>query len=61
MTSLTKSSANISVDHIAEAILHLRPRGPALLSKADAKEAFYIVPVALEDRLLLAMQWQGEL
>ena len=53
------SISYISIDHIAEAILHL-DQG-ALLAKADAKEAFRIVPVAPEDRLLLAMRWQGEL
>ena len=46
----------ICVDHIAETVLHLGHG--ALLAKADVKEAFHIVPVAPQDRLLLAMQWQ---
>ena len=50
------SMSYISVDHIAETILHL-VHG-ALLAKADVKEAFRIIPVAPQDRLLLAMQWQ---
>ena len=53
------SISYISIDHVAEAILHLGQG--ALLAKADVKEAFRIVPVAPEDRLLLAMWWQGEL
>ena len=53
------SISYISINHVAEAILHLGQG--ALLAKADVKEAFRIVPVAPEDRLLLAMRWQGEL
>ena len=33
----------------------------AFLAKADVKEAFHIIPVASKDRLLLAIQWKGEL
>ena len=53
------SISYISVDHIAETILRLGQG--ALLAKADVKEAFRNIPVATDDRLLLAMQWKGEL
>ena len=53
------SIAYISTDDIANTVLQLG-RG-SLLAKADVKEAFRTVPVAPQDRLLLAMQWKGEL
>ena len=53
------SISYVSVDNVAEAVLHLGQG--ALLAKVDVKEAFRNIPVAPEDRLLLAMLWKGEL
>ncbi len=47
------------VDDIAELILHLGVG--ARLAKIDIQEACRIVPVHLQDRLLLGMTWQGQL
>ena len=47
------SVSYISIDNVAEAVLHLGQG--ALLAKADAKEAFHIIPAAPEDRFFLAM------
>ena len=53
------SLSYISVDNVANAILQLGPG--TLLGKMDVKEAYQIVPIHLSDRLLLAIQWKGNL
>ena len=53
------SLSYVSVDDVANTVL-LLGRG-ALLAKTDVKEAFRIIPVDPTDRLLLAMQWKGQL
>ncbi len=55
LCSLTYSK----VDDIAELILHLGIG--ARLAKIDIQEAYRIVPVHPQDRLLLGMTWQGQL
>jgi len=50
------SISYISTENVVEAVLHLGQG--ALLAKADVKEAFRIIPVTPEDRLLLAMLWK---
>ena len=44
---------------MAKTILQLGPE--TLLGKMDVKEAFRIVPIHPSDRLLLAIQWKGNL
>ena len=53
------SLSYISVDNVAKTILQLGPG--TLLGKMDVKEAFRIVPIHPSDRLLLAIQWKGNL
>lgn len=53
------SLSYISVDNITNTVLHLGEG--SLLAKADVKEAFRNIPVAPVDRLLLGMQWNGNL
>jgi len=53
------SLSYISVDDIAQAVLRLG-KG-SLLAKADIKEAYRMVPVHPEDRLLLGVEWKGQL
>ena len=53
------SLSYISVDKVAKTILQLGPG--TLLGKMDVKEAFRIVPIHPSDRLLLAIQWKGNL
>ena len=44
---------------MANTVLELGPG--TLLGKMDVKEAFWIVPIHPSDRLLLAIQWKGNL
>ena len=53
------SLSYISVDNMANTVLELGPG--TLLGKIDIKEAFWIVPIHPSDRLLLAIQWKGNL
>ena len=53
------SLSYISVDDIAQTVIRLG-EGP-LLAKADIKEAYRMVPVHPDDRLLLAVEWKGQL
>ena len=53
------SLSYISVDNVANTILQLGLG--TLLGKMDVKEAFRIVPIHPSDRLLLAIQWKGNL
>ena len=53
------SLSYISVDDVARAVLQLG-KG-SLLAKADIKEAYRMVPVYPEDRLLLGVVWEGQL
>lgn len=48
----------ISVDDVAKTILALG-RG-ALMAKVDIKNAYRLMPVHPDDRLLLGMEWQGQ-
>ena len=53
------SLSYISVDDVARAVLHLG-KG-SLLAKADIEEAYRMIPVHPEDRLLLGVIWEGQL
>ena len=53
------SLSYVSIDHVADGILRLG-RG-SLMAKVDIKQAYRIIPVHLDDRLLLAMRWKEEL
>lgn len=48
----------IRVDDVVDRVLRLG-KG-ALMAKMDIKQAYRNVPVHLQDRLLLGMQWQGQ-
>ena len=48
----------VSVDDIVKTILTLK-KG-ALMAKVDIKNAYRLLPVHPEDRLLLGMEWQGQ-
>ena len=49
--------ANTSIDN---AVSFIQALGPGcLLAKLDLREAYRAVPIHLQDRLLLAMQWEG--
>ena len=48
----------ISVDDIVKRIVMLK-KG-ALMAKVDIKNAYRLLPVHPEDRLLLGMEWQGQ-
>ena len=51
------SLSYVSVEDVVSTILQLW-RG-TLMVKVDIKSAYRLVPVHLEDRLLLGMEWQG--
>ena len=52
------SLAYTSVDKVVGCILKLG-KG-SLLAKMDLKQAYQNIPVHLQDRLLLGMEWQGD-
>ena len=53
------SLSYVSVDDLAEIIRRVGHK--ALLAKLDIRSAYCIVPVHLEDRQFLGMQWKGKL
>ena len=52
------SLSYLSTDTVALAVAELGPG--ALLAKVDIESAYRLVPVHLQDRLLLGLQWNGE-
>ena len=54
------SRAYLSVDDVADTV-RLLSKGPSPPGKTEVKEAFRIIPVDPTNRLLLTMQWTGQL